>query len=93
MFPFCKLLAKAIARIRRNVCFHVPANFESFRFLGEEKPWNFIYLRSELGSVESWPVLYQKIYQYAAALRNCPLTTKANASRVIQALETGQWRL
>ncbi|MCJ1345371.1 hypothetical protein MMC31_003578 [Peltigera leucophlebia] len=49
--------------IPRNVRFHVPFDFESFWFFGEEKPWDFIHLRCALGSVSSWAALYQNIYQ------------------------------
>ncbi len=56
---------KSYDSIPPNLRFRIPRDFESPWFLGEDS-WDMIHLRMGLGSVSSWPELYQKIFRYVA---------------------------
>lgn len=60
------MLTKVLDSIPPNLRFRIPRDFESPWFLGEDS-WDMIHLRMGLGSVSSWPELYQKIFRYVAS--------------------------
>jgi len=57
------LLIQLTRRIPPNLRFRVPRDYEGLWAIGEDS-CDLIHIRQACGSVQSWPELYQKVFQY-----------------------------
>ena len=62
-FPETPSLIQLTRRIPPNLRFRVPRDYEGLWAIGEDS-CDLIHIRQACGSVQSWPELYQKVFQY-----------------------------